>query len=230
MKHFTLLLLLLTFLNLSFYVFPHDHVNETTKSCNLQQKELSIGPCSNIFVHKMNIFYAGVTNPITISTCSENSTISSVGCELESRGNGKYDVRVKHPGHLAIITITNEDSEPTEFRFRIKRIPDPTPCIANCRKNIMSANELKGQEGIYAKLENMDIDIRFLIQSFQITRFPSKSGPIQINQKGGRFSHEATELINLAEAGDIFLFSSIKAKGPGEQVARDLSDLFIRVR
>jgi len=37
----------------------------------------------------------------------------------------------------------------------------------------MSVAEFKIQEGIYAKLENMDISIRYSIQSFQITRFPA---------------------------------------------------------
>jgi hypothetical protein len=79
-----------------------------------------------IMLDKMNVFYIGVDNPITISSGSgwDKTTVSMTGGTL-SGSLGNRTVRVTTPGK-ASISVT-ADGKTTPFEFRVKEIPNP--CI-----------------------------------------------------------------------------------------------------
>lgn len=189
-------------------------------------------PSASITADKMNILYVGIDNPITINSAMLDLKASCTNCELTQNGTSKYkyNVKVTQPGQQATITLSNSHLKPTAFKFRIKRIPDPKPCIGNCKKNEMSQGEFKAQEGIYAVLTNTDIEAKCIIDGFQITRIPKNGKSIEMKGKRGRFSDEVNTLKNAAQPGDIYCFTSIGARCPGDNNFRKLPAIVIKVK
>ncbi|MBA2563476.1 MAG: gliding motility protein GldM, partial [Chitinophagaceae bacterium] len=79
-----------------------------------------------VMLDKMNVFYIGVPNPVTISSGTgwDKTNVSMSGGTLSSAvGAGKYNVRVSSVGKASI--TVNADGKPSSYEFRVKRIPDP---------------------------------------------------------------------------------------------------------
>lgn len=122
---------------------------------------------------KMNVFYIGVDNPITVSAAGVSSNalrVSCNGCNLSGSGNNRV-VTVDRPGEVSVV-VTGEGLNST-FPFRAKRIPDPVPQLGNSKGGSMGNGEFKAQGGVLAVLEGFDFDARCAIQGFNIVRVPS---------------------------------------------------------
>ena len=173
---------------------------------------------------KMNVFYIGVDNPITVSAAGyaiEDISVSIPGAELKSTGKGKYDVRVNKPGKVdaSIIAKTPTGPKPVGgMEIRVKIIPDPVAKVAKKTGGNLGVNVFKAQLGIPADLENFDFEARFQVTSFDFSYLPQRGeyqGPFTVN--GPMFSGNATVnnyQKNMARIGDKVFIENIKARGP----------------
>lgn len=242
MKHSPLLLFPLVLLSLGFYWFLFGFAQlpiqmlidseKTDKSVGISEKHhMEDTQFASISVDRMNILYAGISNPITITAVKlEDLNVSCTNCSIEKRRGQQYNVRVSQPGQIATITLSSTDLKPIAYKFRIKRLPDPTACLGNCRKKGMGTGEFKGQEGIYAALYNFDISIRYSIEGYQVIRIPSNGKSVRLYNEGGRYTSETINLINSAQPGDIYCFRSIKVRGPGDKQAREIGDIVMDIK
>lgn len=76
---------------------------------------------------KMNVFYVGVDNPLSLSAAGVPSTkikVAATGADLTKVSNGKYIVKPKKIG-TSMITVSGGGLDPATFEYRVKRIPDP---------------------------------------------------------------------------------------------------------
>ncbi len=190
---------------------------------------------ANVSAEKMNVFYVGVDNPVAaaaggISSRDLKVSCSGGGCQMTNTGKFKYNVRVSQPGQTATVTLSGGGLKSTPYKFRVKRIPDPKPCIGTCTKSAMGTGEFKGQEGIYAKLENFDFEARCTIDGFEFARVPKRADPIIALNRGGRFSGQAQTMKNAAKPGDLYYITKIKARCPGDKAGRQLPDILIKIR
>ena len=190
---------------------------------------------ANVSADKMNVFYVGVTNPISVSAGGIASSALKVscsggGCNMTPNGKFKYNIKVAQPGKTAKVTLSGGGLKATNYDFRVKRIPDPKPCIGTCNKGAMGTGEFKGQEGIYAKLENFDFEARCSIDGFEFARVPKRADPILTINRGGRFAGQSNTMKNAAKPGDIYYFSKIKARCPGDKAGRQLPDIVIKIK
>ena len=114
-----------------------------------------------VMLDKMNVFYAGVDNPITIGSPTgwDKTNVTMSGGSLSGSGS-KRTVRVTGPGTASITVIA--DGKPTTFQFRSKRIPDPVFKIGSGKARIPTV-EFKGQSACRAELENFDFDLRYSV-------------------------------------------------------------------
>jgi len=81
---------------------------------------------ATVSADKMNVFYIGVDNPISVSVAGVSSNAVKVncsgpGCNLKG-GKGKYVVNVSRPGDVKINVAGGGLSKSADFR--VKRIPD----------------------------------------------------------------------------------------------------------
>ncbi len=178
---------------------------------------------------KMNVFYIGVDNPITVSAAGVSSNalrVSCNGCNLSGSGNNRI-VTVDRPGEVSVV-VTGEGLNST-FPFRAKRIPDPVPQLGNSKGGSMGNGEFKAQGGVLAVLEGFDFDARCAIQGFNIVRVPKRQDAIQNVNAGARYDDKSSRLVQQATPGDIYYFENIKAKCPGDQAGRPLGTMVFNI-
>lgn len=161
---------------------------------------------------KMNVFYIGVDNPVTIGSPTgwDKTTVSMSGGTISGSGSART-VRVSSLGK-AVITV-NADKKTTNFEFRVKKIPDPVFKVGSGKVRMPSV-EFKSQQFCRAELENFDFDLRFNVVSatvfFSGANFPNvATASIQGNQLGSLSS-----FMSRCGPGSVITFDNVKVQGP----------------
>ena len=198
-------------------------------------KIMSDPPNCAISLDKMNVFYTGVDNPITIvarGVLLEQLTVQGEGVTVKKEQGDRYTVRATTPGD-ASITVSGGDLAPKKFIYRIKRFPDPLLCLGGNPRNrggSMGSGEFRAQGGISAQITGMDICGDCSVVSYQITFASKRQDPVTVINAGGRFGPKAQALINRAQPGDQYIFDEVKVKCPGDVAARDLGSLAFKIK
>ncbi|GJM33998.1 MAG: gliding motility protein GldM [Saprospiraceae bacterium] len=197
--------------------------------------EYEVGTRSaTVSADKMNVFYIGVENPVSVSVAGASSNdinVSGSGISIKAtnRASGKYSVTASKPGD-AKITISGGGLPTTNFDFRVKRIPDPTARLGNKEDGSMGNGEFKAQQGLIAWLDNFDFDARCDIQGFTLVRVPKRDDPIESVNSGGKYNSKSNRLADAAKPGDTYYFENVKAKCPGDVAGRKINSLVFKIR
>lgn len=210
--------------------------NPTTGDVETYQKEFEyeVGRRSvTVAADKMNVFYIGVDNPVSVAAAGVSSNelrVSGSGGGIKMNGSGsKYNVTVSQPGE-ARINVSAPGMPNSSFAFRVKRIPDPTPQLGRSKGGNMGNGEFKAQEGLVALLEGFDFDAKCQIQGYDLVYLPKREDPIDSSNPGGRFNDKSERLRDRAKPGDSYLFRNIKARCPGDSAGRDLGTMAFQIR
>jgi gliding motility-associated protein GldM len=169
-----------------------------------------------IMLDKMNVFYIGVPNPITISSGSgwDKTQVSMTGGTL-SGTNGNRTVTVTTPG-TASITV-NADGKTSKFDFRVKVIPDPIGMVGPSKGGRMQSNIFKAQDFIRAELLNFDFDARFNVTSatvyFAGAGFTTGGGVQTGTLTSGSLAPIKAKM-DLCKPGSTVTFDDLKVVGP----------------
>ncbi len=179
-------------------------------------------PMATVSADKMNVFYIGVDNPVSISVPgvpSENlrPTISS-GANLRRVDNGSYVVTLEEGTREVNITVNamigGELRNMGQSPFRGRNIPDPVATIAGRREARIDRQVLIRAGRIIAQTEAFEFDARFDVASFRMTTtiagefrtFPSTSNAL---------TQEMIRVIENARTGQEITFREITtAPGP----------------
>jgi gliding motility-associated protein GldM len=173
----------------------------------------------------MNVFYIGVDNPVTISAAGvapENLAPSIAGGTI-SGSKGKYVVRVSG-GSEATVTVGakfgTQNKPMGSFKFRVKRVPDPVATVAGKKgDDVVSKAEVMGIQGVLAKLENFDFDLKFEVISFDLS-MNLKGSFVTESSQSNRLSPNMQSLIKSAGTGTKIYFENVKVKGPDGTVRK----------
>ncbi len=211
--------------------------NPTTGKVETYEKEFEyeVGRRSvTVAADKMNVFYIGVDNPVSIAAAGVSSNDLRVsgsggGLQLSRTGTGKYNATVSAPGE-AKITVSGGGLTPTSFDFRVKRIPDPVPQLGRSRGGNLGNGEFKAQEGVLAILEGFDFDARCDIQGYTLVYIPKREDPIESVNPGARYNEKSSRLAARAKPGDAYYFNNIKARCPGDKAGRDIGTMAFQIR
>ncbi len=169
-----------------------------------------------IMLDKMNVFYIGVPNPITISSGSgwDKTTVSITGGTMTG-SNGNRVVSVTG-GTAANITVT-ADGKSSKFDFRIKTIPNPIGMVGPSPGGRMQSNIFKAQDFLRAELLNFDFDARFTVTGatvyFAGAGF-SNTGSIQTGSISSGSLAPIKGKIDLCKPGSTVTFDDLKVVGP----------------
>jgi gliding motility-associated protein GldM len=158
-----------------------------------------------VMLDKMNVFYIGVENPVTIGSPTgwDKTTVSMTGGTISGTGS-KRTVKVSAIG-AASITVS-PDGKPSTFAFRVKRIPDPVFKVGSGKPR-MTAVEFKGQTFARADLENFDFDLKFNVVS------------ATVYFSGANFPNVVTQSLSSGSLGNLSSF--IQRCGPGSVITFD---------
>jgi gliding motility-associated protein GldM len=197
--------------------------------------EYEVGTRSaTVSADKMNVFYIGVDNPISVSAAGVSSndlTVQATGCNIStvSRANGKYNITADRPGEAKVI-LSGGGLPRTSYDFRVKRIPDPVARLSKKSGGTMGTGEFKAQGGVGAFLDGFDFDATCQIQGFTLVHVASRQDPVESINGGGRYNAQSRRLVNKAKPGDIYYFDDVKARCPGDKVGRPINSMVFKIK
>ena len=158
-----------------------------------------------IMLDKMNVFYIGVDNPVTISSGTgwDKTSVSMTGGTI-SPGTSNRTVRVTSVGPASI--TVNAEGRSSKYDFRVKRIPDPVFKVGDGKIRMPSVS-FKAQDFCRAELENFDFDTKYSIVS------------ATVYFSGANFSNVATASLN---SNSLAAIKTLMARcGPGSVISFD---------
>lgn len=161
----------------------------------------------SVSVEKMNVFYIGIDNPVTIAVegiSDEKLKVAIVNGFLLKKEKGNYIVRVSQLKEVEI--IVEWDDKRVVKKFRTKVIPNAKAQFKGC----------KGckPEGIDIQFDNIDLDLGCKIQRYTVVYIPKNGEIKEFHIIGSNFNAELNQSIKQARKGDIFQFIEIKTICP----------------
>ncbi len=165
-----------------------------------------------VMLDKMNVFYIGVDNPVTIGSPTgwDKTNVSMSGGTISGTGSNRI-VRVSALGK-ASITVT-ADKQTSNFEFRIKRIPDPVFKIGTGKARV-PAVEFKNQDFCRAELENFDFDLKFTIVSATVYFSGANFSNVATATISGNSLAPIKALMAKCGPGSSITFVNVKVQGP----------------
>jgi gliding motility-associated protein GldM len=145
----------------------------------IQAKYFTATAAASISLDKMNVFYIGVDNPISVSASGilmKNLALSSTGnIQLNKVNDGQYTVRVTGPGGTkGTITLSGTKNDGTTQSFgtreyRIKTIPPPiVKYMGLAGGGKIGMNKAKIGLQLEAILENFDFECKFEVLEYSM--------------------------------------------------------------
>ena len=203
-----------------------------------------IDPMATVSATMMNVFYAGINNPVSIAVpgVPENSISATMtNGSLTRTANGW----VAHPtqvGAECVVTVTAEmDGQRTNVgstTFRVRKLPDPAPYIAYNDKG--QHNRYKGGKpfpksillearGLDAAIDDDMLNIEYRVVSFEMVTFDQMGDAHPELSAGSAFSERQKAAMRKLKPGKRFYFSKVKATGP-DGITRDIAPMEVIVR
>ena len=189
-------------------------------------------PSVNVAADKMNVFYIGVENPVTIAAAgvkTANMKASISGGKMSGSGSSRI-VKVDRPGKATITVKDAGNGKSYPFEFRVKRIPDPIVRLGKKADGLMGSGEFRAQPGLAAWLDNFDFDAKCQVQSYTMYYTAKRQDPVELKGKGGRFSGPVKNAVSRAKPGDQYAFTDVKARCPGDKAGRRVNGLAFKIR
>lgn len=172
---------------------------------------------ATISADKMNVVYAGLDNPISVTVegiTSDKVTASASNGVLKKIGNGKF---VLTPGMGKEVVITATGTMPdgkaisSKQVFRVKTIPRPRGTIRGTPEAKGSANNLAISD-IGAMLEDFDFDVKLRVTEYTIV-YPGMASDRVTG--GGKLPESAKSKIERLRPGDRVIITNMKVKMDG---------------
>ena len=199
-----------------------------------------IEPMATVSATMMNVLYAGIDNPISISVpgVSMKDISATMTNGTLTRKGDLWVARPTGVGKEAVLTVTaNIDGRNTTVAnstFRIRRLPDPTaylgftdgsgnPGMYKGGKPFAKAS-LMAAPGLEAAIDDGLLDTKFNVTSFQTIFFDQMGNAMPENSDGAKFSSRQKQRFQNLQRGKRFYISNIKAVGP-DGISRDLSPI-----
>jgi len=165
-----------------------------------------------VMLDKMNVFYIGVDNPVTIgSPTGWDKTQVTMTNGIITGSGSQRTVRVTTLGRANISVLADKKSYP--FEFRVKRIPDPVFKVGPGGTRMPTVT-FKNQQFCRAELENFDFDVKYNVVS--ATVYFSGAGFPNVVQASIN-SNNLTTLSNYlsrCQPGTAVTFDNVKVLGP----------------
>lgn len=220
------------------------HGDGTTTRHPFSSSYVVMEPSATVSATMMNVLYAGIDNPISISVPGvpqSNVTASMTNGTLTKSGD-KYIARPGKVGSEAVITVTATiDGRPQTVNttsFRVRKLPDPvafismkddkgTPIRYKGGKPITKA-ALMASDGLDAAIDDEMLNIDFKVLGFETVFFDSMGNAMPEVSQGASFSQRQKDTFRRLSRGKRFYISRVRAIGP-DGVERTLAPVEVIV-
>lgn len=203
-----------------------------------------IEPTATISATMMNVLYAGIDNPMSISVpgIAPSAISASMTNGTLSRHGDSWVARPGKVGTEAVVTVTaNIDGRPQTVAttsFRVRKLPDPAPFISYTDSK-GHQERYKGSKpfpktlllqapGIEAAIDDNLLNVSYRVLSFETVFFDSMGNAIPEVSQGSQFSQRQKDSFRRLQRGKRFYISRVKAIGP-DGIERDLAPMEVIV-
>jgi len=212
--------------------------NGQPKYYGFKDKYTVLSPSATIAADKMNVLYAGIANPVSVSgpVAPDKLSVSFPGCSASSQGGGKFNVSVPASliGKTVTATVAAKVGESSKTMgsttFRVKRVPDPRAVLgANIRGGKRAKAEILANPVVRATMgDDFVYDLKWSVNSYRVILVVKGMEEPAIVCQGGALSEKAKAAIQKASANTVIYFSDIKVSS--EAGSRTLDEFSVRVR
>jgi gliding motility-associated protein GldM len=192
-------------------------------------------PSLTVAATKMNVFYIGVDNPVSISVpgIAEANLRPSISVGTLTRDVTGKGWIVKVPqGQKTIISVDADvlgtPRSMGSAEFRIRRVPSPVAEIAGQVEGTIDKSTLLAAGAIIPVMRDFEFELFFEVKSFRMTTIVGGDG-ISKRGNGNRFSDEMISMIQNSRKGQKFFFENIQAEGP-DKIPRSLSPISLEIK
>ena len=189
-----------------------------------------IEPMATVSATMMNVLYAGIDNPVSISV--PGVPMSAISASMTNgtltRSGDHWVARPATVGKEAVLSVTaNIDGRSTTVAnstFRVRKLPDPTAYIAftDQKGNVdhykggrpFAKTLLMQAPGLEAAIDDGLLDTKFKVVGFETVFFDSMGNAIPEVSDGANFSQRQKQSFQRLSRGKRFYISRIPAIAP----------------
>ncbi|HRS19481.1 MAG TPA: GldM family protein, partial [Bacteroidales bacterium] len=186
---------------------------------------------------KMNVFYIGPDNPVSISVPGVPSdkitavlTPAGFGT-ITKNPQGGYIVRVTRPGKCQIAVTADFDGKKQNMgavEFRIKSVPDPVAQVLGMEGGDVGKERLQAAATVDAKMKDFDFDLKFEVESFRVSAKIGAYFVEEASQNNRITQNMKQNIFTKVTKGNKVYFEDIKARGPDNK-PRSLGVLLFKI-
>jgi gliding motility-associated protein GldM len=187
-------------------------------------------PSATVSPDKMNVIYAGIANPFSVSAAGFplESVKASISGGSMSGGNGKYTVNVggAQIGKEVSINVTANNAGKTvtlgSQKFRVKALPTPKALVRGKSGGNVEVEWLEGANQMETLLDDFVFDVKYRVLRFSATFINPRSDAVNISCGGASFNSQIKGALNSIKPGATVIFKDIVCEGPdGRQKVLD---------
>lgn len=177
---------------------------------------------ASVSADQMNVFYAGVPNPVTaaaagISPADISVNATGAGVRVTPKGAGKYEFNFTGTGECMVsVSAKTKDgvkSQGPPIKFRVKPLPKPELKIGGkFAPQEMKKGELGMVSGLGAGANGFDFQANFVVLSYEVTG-KARGKLMQESGSGNNLSGPAASILKGADVGSK-IYIDAKVKGP----------------
>lgn len=206
------------------------HGDGTSTQHPFKSSYIVMEPSATVSATMMNVLYAGINNPISISVPGvPTSEISATMTNGSLTRNGdSWVARPSTVGQEAVITVTatidGRQQTVNTTSFRVRKLPDPVAFINIPDANgsmtrykggkPISKNSLLGAANLDAAIDDDMLNIDFKVLGFETVFFDQMGNAMPENSSGASFSQRQKDAFKRLSRGKRFYISRIRAIGP----------------
>jgi gliding motility-associated protein GldM len=184
---------------------------------------------------KMNVFYRGLDNPVSISVPGislDSITPSISNGSISKAGDGSYIVKVTSgaEANISVSAKINGKQKPMgTLPFRIKSVPDPTPMFGGKgpSDSKISKADLTASQGVRADLKDFVFDLTYPVTSFDMTAIIGGESKT-LNSSSNKVTPDMVTLAGKLRSGQRIIIENIKARAP-DGTLRTLGNISLKV-
>jgi gliding motility-associated protein GldM len=178
-------------------------------------------PALTVSAEKMNVMYAGLINPISVSVPgipSEKLRVSISNGRLVSRGQGKFEVVEAKAGLSKVRVLAElengEQRSMGEIEFRVKDLPTPTARLGSLTSDgKMRRSELTTLANVFCFYDKFDFKAEARVISYDMMTQNANGLQRTIPCSSSLLSPECLNALKKVMPGQQVIFSNIKAMG-----------------
>lgn len=207
-------------------VIKYKNPDGSVKYYPFEQEYKVAKPAGTVSADQMNVFYAGVPNPVTaaaagISPADVQISATGAGAKFVAKGSGKYEATFSGPGEcmITVSAKTKDGIKPqgTPLKFRVKALPKPEAKIGGkFAPAEMKKSELSLVSAIGAGANGFDFQANYIVQNYEVTG-KIKGNVKVVSGNGSNLSPDAANIFKGADVGGK-IFVDLKVKGPDGKI------------